>query len=232
MALPKIDVPVYEVTLPVSKQKISFRPFLVKEEKVFLIAKEGNEKAVVNAVKQIISNCVVKPAKFDPKDLTMTDVEYLFLKLRARSVNNVVELKYRDKEDKQVYEFQLDLDEIEPSFDPKHTEKVMLNDNIGVILKQPTLGTMEKLNFSKLDDNENIWKVIGSSIVSAFDSEQVYDDFTAKEAEEFVKQMDLGMFEKIKTFFDTMPKLRHEFAYKNSNGTDRKIILEGIQDFF
>lgn len=232
MALPKIDVPVYEITLPVSKQKISFRPFLVKEEKVFLIAKEGNEKAVVNAVKQIITNCVVKPAKFDPKDLTMTDVEYLFIKLRARSVNNIVELKYRDKEDKQVYEFQLDLDEIEPSFDPKHTEKVMLNDDVGVILKQPTLGTMEKLNFSKLDDNENIWKVIGSSIVSAFDNEQVYDDFTVKEAEEFVKQMDLGMFEKIKVFFESMPKLRHEFTYKNQNGTDRRIVLEGIQDFF
>jgi hypothetical protein len=232
MALPKIDVPVYDITLPVSNKEISFRPFLVKEEKVFLVAKEGDQKAVVNAVKQIITNCVVKPSNFNPKDLTMTDIEYLFIQLRARSVNNIVELKYRDKEDKQVYEFQLDLDEIGPTFNPKHENKIMLNDKIGVVMREPTLGAMEKINFNNLDSNDNVWKVVGSCIESAFDDEQVYDDFNQKEVEEFVKQMDLQMFERIKVFFDTMPKLSHTIEYKNSEGTERKIVLQGIQDFF
>ena len=125
MPLPKIATPTYELVLPSTEQPIEFRPFLVKEEKVLLVGKEGSAVDQMRAIKQILKNVVLSPKNFNPGDLTSTDVEYLFMHLRGKSVNNIIQLKYRDKEDEQVYDFEVDIEEIhlqrfhlidEPSF--------------------------------------------------------------------------------------------------------------------
>ena len=232
MALPKIDTPLYEITLPVSKKKISFRPFLVKEEKVMLVGKEAGPKQQLIAMKQVLDATIVKPKDLDVGELSMPDIEYLFIKQRARSVQNIVELKYRDKEDKKVYDFELDLDEIEPTFDPSHSNTIELTDKLGMELQEPTLNIMEKLDITDLEDASTVFKLISACTTKVWDEDEVYDDFTDEEMEEFLGQMDAQTFSKLKTFFDTAPKIRHELSYVNSEGNDRVIKLEGLSDFF
>ena len=232
MALPKIDTPLYEITLPVSKKKISFRPFLVKEEKVMLVGKEAGPKQQLIAMKQVLDATIVKPKDLDVGELSMPDIEYLFIKQRARSVQNIVELKYRDKEDKKVYDFELDLDEIEPTFDPCHSNTIELTDTLGMELQEPTLNIMEKLDITDLEDASTVFKLISACTTKVWDEDEVYDDFTDEEMEEFLGQMDAQTFSKLKTFFDTAPKIRHELSYVNSEGNDRVIKLEGLSDFF
>ena len=138
MALPKIKIPLFDVTIPSTKKDAKFRPFLVKEEKILLMAQSGaTKKEMINALKQVINNCVTL---LDGKDvdidaLTTFDLEYLFLKIRAKSVDNVVTLKYVDHEDEKEYEFKVALDDIEIKYNPEHTNKIKVDDEIGIILK-------------------------------------------------------------------------------------------------
>ena len=232
MALPKLNTPLYSVTLPVSKTDVTFRPFLVKEEKIMLIGKEAGPQQQVIAMKQVLEAVVKEPQDMDVGELAMTDVEYLFLQLRARSVQNIVELKYRDKEDKKVYDFELDLDDIEPTFDPNHESNIMLTDTMGLELRAPTLNMMKDIDVDNMEDSGNVFKLISKCTVKVWDEEQVYDDFTEAEMLDFLGEMDASTFVKLKDFFDTAPKLRHEINYKNSEGNDRTIKLEGLSDFF
>ena len=232
MALPKLSTPLYKITLPVSKIEITFRPFLVKEEKIMLVGKEAGPKQQVLAMKQVLEAVVQEPAELVVGDLSMTDVEYLFLQLRARSVQNIVELKYRDKEDKKVYDFEIDLDDVQPTIDPDHNNTIMLNDTLGMELRDPTLNMMEHLDVENMEDSKNVFKLISKCTVKVWDENEVYDDFTEAEMEEFLGGMDATTFTKLKVFFDTAPKLRHELNYKNSEGNDRVIKLEGLSDFF
>lgn len=232
MALPKLDTPLYNVTLPVSQKKISFRAFKVKEEKVLLTGKEGSAADQMQAMKQILINCVEKPVDFDPGKLTMPDVEYLFVQLRARSVQNIVELKYRDKEDNQVYDFELDLDTIAPTIDEERTNKIELNDSIGIELIDPTLDMLSKLDMDDLEGSDTAYSIIAACTKQVWDKDEVYDDFTNDELIEFLQSMDIKMFSKMKDFFDSTPKLTHELTYVNKEGNDRSIKLEGISDFF
>ena len=234
MALPKIQQPLFDLTLPVCKKSIKFRPFLVKEEKILLIGKEGGAKQQMTAMKQLLKEVVVSPKNFNPADLSLIDMEYLFMRLRARSVQNVVELKYRDKEDGQIYEFTVDLDEVEPTFDPEHVNQIDLDGNIGIELTEPTLGMVEKLVIKEGEEasSESVYKLLAGCIKKVYDSDEVYDDFTQKEAIEFLSNLDMNMFEKIKKFYDTLPKLTHTFEYVNKEGNERKIRLQGLSDFF
>tara|TARA_R110002153_G_scaffold33259_4_gene100430 strand:- start:955 stop:1653 length:699 start_codon:yes stop_codon:yes gene_type:complete len=232
MALPKLSTPLYKITLPVSKIEITFRPFLVKEEKIMLVGKEAGPKQQVLAMKQVLEAVVQEPAELVVGDLSMTDVEYLFLQLRARSVQNIVELKYRDKEDKKVYDFEIDLDDVHPTINPDHVNTIMLNDTLGMELRDPTLNMMEHLDVENMEDSKNVFKLISKCTVKVWDENEVYDDFTEAEMEEFLGGMDATTFTKLKVFFDTAPKLRHELNYKNSEGNDRVIKLEGLSDFF
>ena len=232
MALPKLDTPLYQVTLPVSKLDVTFRPFLVKEEKIMLVGKEAGPKQQVIAMQQVLESTIQKPKDLDVGDLSMPDIEYLFLKLRARSVQNIVELKYRDKEDKQVYDFEVDLDTIEPSFNPEHEHQIQLSDDLGMELRDPTLNMMTKIDIEDLEDASNVFKLISACTVKVWDKDEVYDEFTDEEMEEFLGQMDAATFTKLKTFFETAPKLKHELNYVNKEGNDRVIKLEGLSDFF
>lgn len=234
MALPKLQQPLFDLTLPISKQEIKFRPFLVKEEKILLIGKDGGPKQQMTAIKQLLSEVVVEPKKFNPEELILADMEYLFMKLRARSVQNIVQLKYRDKEDNKVYDFEVNLDEIEPTIDENHVNVIDLDGNIGVELREPTLGLVEKLDIKEGQEasRESVYKLLAGCIVKVYDSEEVYDDFTEKEAVEFIQNLDMNMFEKLKQFYDTLPKLKHTLHYENENGNERKIALQGLADFF
>ena len=232
MALPKLDTPLYHVTLPVSQQKISFRACKVKEEKVLLTGKEGDAKAQLAAMKQLLINCVVEPEEFDPGKLTMPDVEYMFIQLRARSVQNIVELKYRDKEDNKVYDFEVDLDQIVPTIPEDRSSKIDLTDTVGIELTDPTLDAITDIDMTNMEDSENAYKVIAACPVQVWDENEVYDDFTASELIDFLQGMDIKMFSKMKDFFDTAPKMTHELNYVNKEGNDRTIKLEGISDFF
>lgn len=232
MALPKIQQPLFELKLPICGKRIKFRPFLVKEEKILLVGKEADSKQQMLALKQLLKSVVQEPKNFNPADLILADMEYLFINLRARSVQNIVELKYRDKEDGKVYDFSVNLDELEPEIDPNHENVVDLDGNIGIKLKEPTIGLLEELDIGQADLNDNVYELLAGCIEQVYDSEQVYDEFTKQEAIEFITSLDINMFSKIKDFFDTLPKLTHTFEYVNSKGNKRQIVLQGLQDFF
>jgi len=232
MALPKIQQPLFELKLPICGKRIKFRPFLVKEEKILLVGKEADSKQQMLALKQLLKSVVQEPKNFNPTDLILADMEYLFINLRARSVQNIVELKYRDKEDGKVYDFSVNLDELEPEIDPNHKNTIDLDGNIGIKLREPTIGLLEELDIGQADLNDNVYELLAGCIEQVYDSEQVYDEFTKEEAIEFITSLDINMFTKIKDFFDTLPKLTHTFEYVNSSGNNRKIVLQGLQDFF
>jgi hypothetical protein len=232
MALPKLDTPLYNITLPVSQKKISFRAFKVKEEKVLLTGKEGSAKDQLAAMRQLLINCVETPKDFDPDVLSMPDIEYLFIQLRARSVQNIVELKYRDKEDNIVYDFEVDLDDIKPTIDSDRQNKIKLNETIGIELMDPTLGVLSEIDITDMDNSENAYAVIAACTKQVWDADEVYDDFTKDELIDFLQSMDIKMFTKMKEFFETAPKITHELKYVNAEGNDRSIKLEGISDFF
>ena len=241
--LPKITQPEFEITLPVIQRKVKFRPFLVREEKVLMIGKEGNAKDQLNTMIQILNEVVLSPKNFNARDLTSVDVEYMFMHLRAKSVNNVVKLKYKDTEDEKIYDFELDLNTIEPIFAEDRSNIV----DIGpykVELREPTLAILEKLELN-MDDAKTIttdevsqeqidgvFSLLGHCLVKVTDGDQVYDDFTVQEAKEWFQSIDIKAFESLQTWFETAPKLEHTFEYVNDLGNDRKITLRGIQDFF
>lgn len=232
MALPKLDTPLYNITLPVSQEKISFRAFKVKEEKVLLTGKEGSTKDQLAAMRQLLINCVETPKDFNPDVLSMPDIEYLFIQLRARSVQNIVELKYRDKEDNKVYDFEVDLDDIKPTIDSDRQNKIELNETIGIELMDPTLGVLTEIDITDMDNSDNAYAVIAACTKQVWDADEVYDDFTKDELIDFLQSMDIKMFTKMKEFFETSPKITHELKYVNAEGNDRSIKLEGISDFF
>ena len=235
MALPKIDTPTYEYTLPVSQIPITFRSFLVKEEKLLLVGKEASVAQQINAMKQVISNVVITPEELDIESLPAVDLEMLFIQLRAKSIQNVVELQYRDKEDNELYKFNVDLEELEPTIYPDHTNEIELDDNLTIELRDPDIGLMTKAGMSLGEgdvDNEEIFKLIARCLVKVYDKENVYDDFTVKEAIDFVKGFDIKRFEKLKEFFDTLPRLTYELNYTNKMDNKRKIVLNGVSDFF
>lgn len=243
MALPKLTHPTTKITVPSSKQVIVARPFTVKEEKILLMAQGDNADTMVEALYSIIRNCVVKPSDFDPSKIALFDVEYIFLKLRAFSVNNVIELTYHDADDNEDYELELNLDEVEVYFDPSHNPKINLTDEVGIIMKYPDLSTMDLLRkqAEAVTDGDNqtaldlVFAIYVRSIDKVWDDDGVYVsgiDFTDEEANQFLETVSAEGFEKIQHFLDTMPILKHQVSYMTKKGETKTITLQGIQDFF
>jgi len=238
MALPNITVPHFQLELPVSKQTVTFRPFLVKEEKILLMAREAmDEESIVSATEQIVNSCV---EGINVRDLTTIDLEYVFLHIRAKSVGEQVELRYKhaDNINRKGEECNastsvvIDLEEVEVKFNENHIDKIMINDSVGVKMKYPTFGEAEKIKQDSLND---VISMIANSIEYIFDKEQIYDDTTTtfEEKMHFVENLNQEQLLKINNFFETMPKLEHEVTYQCSNcGQEDKIVLRGISDFF
>lgn len=231
--LPTIQYPIFTDIIPSTGEKITFRPFLVKEEKILLIAQQsGGIEDAVNAMVQILNNCIL--SKIDLSSLPVFDIEYLFLKIRAKSVNNIVELRYRDDDDDLVYDFTLNLDDIKLEVDKTVTGIIQLADTIGVVMKYPNFKTM--LKFSDFDENdpEETLEVLSCCIDKIYSDDSVYNgsEHSTEELVEFLSSLSMKQMEKIYEFFQSIPKLTKTLTYKNSLGDSKTIVLEGIADFF
>lgn len=236
--LPKLNAPVYELTLPLLKQKIKFRPFLVKEQKILLIALQSEDPDFVREnVKQIIKNCCLSEINID--ELSALDIEYFFLHLRARSIGEIVETRYKcenkisdDETCKNKLQVNINLLDIAPDLS-NYKDTVELTDSIGVKFKYPDFKIIETLN----KDGEIVDKTF-DAIINCI--EYIYDDnnfyyakeSTKQELQEFLESLNVEQFKKIESFFASLPKLRKQIDVKcNKCGFDHKIVLEGIDNF-
>ena len=236
MALPKLDTPVFNLTLPISGDKIKYRPFLVKEEKILLVAKEADDKDNnVDAIMQVVNNCII--SDHDPDNWPILDLEFAFIKMRAASVNNEVEVRYKDMDDKKSRDFLVDIGNIEIIYPEGHVNTFKIGDKYTVKLKYPTVKDLRSIaaidmNDEDINASDMTLKIVSKSLHSVSDDTTVYDDFTEEEAMEFLGNLQQSEFEQINTFMSTMPYYEYLIEYKNDNGDDRKIRMRGIQDFF
>jgi len=232
MPLPKIDQPIFDMTIPSTGKKITFRPFLVKEEKILLIAQQsGNDTEIIRAIKQILNNCIQEDLDID--GLAIFDLEYMFLKLRSKSVNNVVKLSYRDNEDDEIYNFELDLDTIELDMPESVNSKIEITKDVGMTMKYPSASITDRMKDFENEVDLMTFFII-NCIDTIYDEDSVYvaDDFNEKEISEFLDGLDVKTFEKIREFFEEIPRLYHKIEYKNSAGSNRSIELTSLKDFF
>ena len=236
MALPKLNTPTYELEVPSTDEKIKYRPFLVKEEKILLMAMESKDNAqIINAVKDIVSSCTF--GKLNVATMPMFDMEYIFLNIRAKSVGEISKLKILCPDDKKTYaSVELDLTKVEVQVGDDHTNKIELTDNMGMIMTYPTIDSFLESGIEKIDAN-NMLDVIGSCVLQIYENngEKVYQakDQTKKELTEFIESMNSSQFRKVQSFFDTMPKLKHTIKVKNpKTKKSSEITLTGLNDFF
>ena len=238
MALPKIQHPLFELTIPSTKQKIKFRPFLVKEEKVLLLAQESNNvEGMVNAIKQIISNCVVEDIKIDK--LPSFDIEYIFIQIRANSVGETAKLQITDKELEKPLLVDVDLREIKVQWQENHKQHIDITNDISIDMKYPTYDDVLKLS-TGTEENDAVANQTFDMIINCIDKiysgenqETIHElkDYTDEEAKEFLESLPADAFKDIQQFFDTMPKLQHTIEYKVKDKV-KKHTFSGINDFF
>jgi hypothetical protein len=233
MTLPKIQHPTFELTVPSTKAVISYRPFLVKEEKILLIAQQSEEdNDMLRAIKQIINNCVID-SSLDVDKLATFDIEYIFLKIRSKSVNNIVNVTYKDNEDEELYDFEINLDEIEIKFPENKNNKLKISENLGLVLKYPTSNIIDYVKNTN-SESDLLDAFIMSSIDYVYDEENVYpfDENTKEEKKEFIDSLDIKTFNTIREFLENLPKLSHTLTYTNKKGNEVNIKLESLRDFF
>lgn len=245
MALPKISSPIFELTLPSTGKEVRYRPFLVKEQKLLLMALESKEqKEMLRAIKQIINNCAVDKINVD--DLPMFDLEYFFIKLRAKSVGEIIELRLTHPDGKNsdeaecnhVHNLSLSLMDVEVQKEEDHTNKILLDEDtkIGVCLKYPTMALADKIQAAGQQSQiETVLSLVVESIDYIYDAENVYPakESTKKELLEFVNELSQDQFKKLTDFFNSMPKLKHTIKWKcPACGCDEKVELEGMANFF
>ena len=238
MPLPKIATPVYELELPSTGQTIEYRPFLVKEEKVLVIALESEDtKQITSAIKNVIKNCIrTKGVKVE--DLPTFDIEYLFLNIRGKSVGEEIEVNVTCPDDgvTQV-PITINLDDIEVQKNEDHSNRIKVDDNIMMEMKYPSLDQFIKNNFDFSEENQmdQSFELISSCIDKIYNEEEVWStaDVTKKEVNDFLEQMNSRQFKQIEKFFETMPKLSHDIKVKNPNtGVESTVVLEGLASFF
>ena len=237
MPLPKLSVPEYELELPTTKEKVKYRPFLVREEKILFMAMESqDEKEMVNAVKTIIKNCTNIKRKVE--ELATFEIEYLFLKIRAKSVGESTNFMVTCPDDGETQvEVKINLDEIELEMDDNHSRKIMLDDSVGVMMKYPSLDTFVKLNLSTEDtpSMDNMFELAAGSIEQIFSGDEVWEakGTPKKEILEFLEGMNNDQFQLIQSFFETMPKLKKVINVKNpKTEVESEVVLEGLASFF
>jgi hypothetical protein len=233
MALPKIASPTYELTIPSSKKMVKFRPFLVKEEKLLLLANESDEdNEMIGAIRQIITNCTYE--KLDVEDLALFDLEYVFLKIRAKSVGEIVKLRLLCEDDGETYaEVTVNLDDVNVVWNEEHSNQIQLTDDIGLMMRYPQFDLIDL--GGKGGETEYIFKMIKSCIHQVYEGETVHErtDFTDKDLDAFIESLTSEHFKKLQEFFETMPRLRHDVKFKNpKTKKQNKMTLEGMQSFF
>ena len=246
MALPVLNAPTHELTLTSTGETIQFRPFLVKEEKILLMALESNdEKEMMRSMKQIISNCIIED--IDIEKLPLFDLQYLFLQLRVQSVGDIVTLRFQHSNGKNskgeecshVQNVDIDISKIKPESIDGHDKKIQLTNDVGVIMSYPKIDLFQKLAEIEQEQNPNmidsIIDIFIDSIEMIYQGDQVFyrDDHSKEELEDFISSLNNEQFEKIRNFFATMPFIRYFGEYTcDKCGCKENIVIQGIEDFF
>ena len=234
MSLPKIQQPLFEVTVPSTGQKVKFRPFTVKEEKILLVAQQANDvEQMVLAIKQILNNCI---EDIDVDNLAMFDIEYLMLKIRGQSVNNEIEFSVKDPETDEEVPLKIDINQIEMKKDPEHTNIIELSDTHKIVMRYSTLEELKTLaSADENNQNEKMFDVMVDcidSLIEGDDTVYKFKDFSKEEVNEFVESLTSKTVQDIQKFFQTIPVLRIECPYTNSKGNEKTFVVEGLQSFF
>ena len=236
MALPKLTTPTYELEIPSTDEKVKYRPFLVKEEKILMMALETkNESDIVQAVKDIVSSCTFNKVNLDA--MPMFDVEYVFLNIRAKSVGEVSSFNVLCPDDGKTYaKCEVNLTDVKVQVEDDHTNKVELGNGMGMIMQYPTINSFAETGIKTITA-ENMLEVISSCILQIYEEEgkKVYDpkDQTKKELTEFIEQLNTNQFKDVQKFFNTMPRLKHVVKVKNpKTKKESEITLTGLNYFF
>ena len=238
MPLPKVSTPTYELALPSSGKKIKYRPFLVREEKILIMALESEDsKQITNSVIDILNACILTKG-IDINKLATFDIEYLFLNVRSKSVGETIDVLITCPDDNTTkVETKIDIDTIKIKKDRKHKDIIKIDDNISIKFKYPSMDSFIENNFESNEKSEvrNTLDMITSCMDVIFNEEESWNasESTKKELEDFIDQLNTKQFKQIEDFFSTMPKLTHSIKVKNPNtGVESSVILEGLAAFF
>ena len=236
MPLPKLNAPTYELVLPSTGKKVKYRPFLVKEEKILLLAMESeDEKQMQDAVKQILKNCILTRG-VKVEEMAVFDIEYLFLNIRGKSVGEEVTLNLICPDDEETTtEITIDIEDIKVQKPDDHDNIIKLNDDVAIVMKYPSLETFVKNNITGDAGLETVFDLSIDCISQIVEGDDVYEakSFSKKELLEFLESMDSTQFQSIQKFFETMPKLSHKVSIKNpKTGVESDVVIEGLQSFF
>ena len=240
MPLPTIETPTYELKLPSSNKKIKYRPFLVKEEKILILALESkNQNDITNAVTDVLKKCILtRGVKVD--DLPTFDIEYLFLNIRAKSIGEDIKLTVTCPDDGETkVPVTIYVDEIKVIKPKDHKIDIVLDDKMSLRMKYPSLNQFIESNFDTEDEAETMvdktFRVVADCMDTIFDGEDAWEakDYSAQERLDFVQQLNSQQYKKVENFFSTMPKLSHTIEVVNPNTKEKgSVVLEGLADFF
>jgi len=236
MALPQVVLPTYELEIPSSGKTIKYRPFVVKEEKLLLLAMESqDDKQIEDAIKTLLKGCIQSRVKIE--DLAIFDLEYIFLQIRAASVGEIIEMTITCQDDGETQvKYNLNLTDVRVQKPEGHSNKVMLSEEMGIIMKYPAFADFVRSSIiGAAPSADGIIEIIASCIDQIFDKEDVYDSSTTsnKEFVEFLEGLTNNQFEEIQKFFETAPKLEHTIKVKNPNtGVENEIVISGLSNFF
>jgi hypothetical protein len=234
MQLPKIDYPTINIAIPPEKKQYMFRPMLVKEEKLLLMAKVSEEPTdILSAIKQVVTNCCLDPS-LNVEKISLFALEYLFVRLRGFSIGDTIKVSYRDTEDEKSYEFEVDLKKVSIVYPKKIDTKIAITPTSGLIMRYPTAEIYDDKTFLGAQGEETFYRLIVRCIDQVYDSENVYEskDFSEEDMLEFIELMDIQSFEKIREFMFNLPSLYYKIEYKNSLGNTRTIEMKALTDFF
>ena len=239
MPLPKISTPTYELVLPSTNKKVKYRPFLVKEEKILIMALESeDQKQITNAIKTVLADCILtRGIKVDK--MATFDIEYLFLNVRGKSVGESLEVNVTCPDDgKTTVEMEIDIDSIKIQKDPNHSNIIKLDNDLSIQMNYPSLNQFIETNFDLSDTKNQVDQslhVIMSCINQVYNSEESWSaaECTKKELKEFVESMNSKQFKEVETFFETMPKLSHKVKVTNpETKVESEVVIEGLASFF
>jgi len=235
MALPILDTATYELTLPSSDVQVKYRPFLVKEEKILLLAMESNSpKEITKALKDIVHACTF--GSINVEALPTFDLEFIFLNVRAKSVGEIAKLKILCPDDKETYaNVEVDLSKVEVQVDDEHTNEIQINDKVKLLMKYPTIDSFDATVDANQLKTEQLFDIIGKSIYQIYEGETVHNakDYSKEEMQAFIESLTSDHFAKIQKFFNSMPRLAHEIEVVNpKTQVKSKVMLQGLTDFF
>lgn len=236
MTLPKIDYPINEIKLDSTGKKINFRPLTTKEEKLLLIAKASeNENDIFTAMKQAVNNCIIDK-DFDINKIPLYELEWFFLNLRIRSIGGFVELTYSDAEDKKDYNFRINLEDIKITYPAGNfNNKIQVNENVGIVMRYPPASLYDNKDFIHSKSVSQVSEeLLISSIDKIWDGDEVHEasDASKEELIEFIDSLESSVYGKMQEFLIKSPHIEYTISYKNSLGTERKIPLRSLTDFF